>query len=118
MAQSGFTSVEQLPGAVVVHVLPSSLGKREVDGICNGVDEARVAAPELPFLIDMANVGYAGSLAFGVLVGLNKEFRNRGQRLIFVNFQSRLREAINVTRLNLVLEIMPDVSAALRSIEG
>jgi anti-anti-sigma factor len=68
----------------VVHVLSASVGKAEVEG----VDAARVTAPALPFVMDMAKVGFAGSVALGVLVGLAKEFQNRGQRLIFVNLQS------------------------------
>jgi anti-anti-sigma factor len=118
MAQSSFTSVEHLPAAVVVRVLPSTLGKGEVDGVCAGVDQARVTAPELPYVIDMANVRFLGSLAIGVLVGLNKEFVNRRQRLIFVNLERNLHDAIKVTHLHKVLEILPDVAAALRSVEG
>ena len=118
MATSGFTSVEQLPQAVVVRVLPDSLGKREVDGICGGVDEALKAAPALPFVIDMGKVSYAGSMALGTLVGLAKEFRNRGQRLIFVNLQPFIREAFTMTRLDRVMDVMPNVSAAMQSIEG
>jgi anti-anti-sigma factor len=116
MAESSFTSVEHLPAAVVVHVLPDSLRKSEVDGICAGVDQARVTAPELPFVIDMANVRFIGSMAIGVLVGLNKEFVNRGQRLIFVNLDRNLHDAIKVTHLHKVLDIQPDVPAALRSV--
>jgi anti-anti-sigma factor len=118
MARSSFTSVEQLPAAVVVHVLPDSIRKSEVDGICAGVDEARVTAPDVPFVMDMANVRFMGSLAVGVLVGLNKEFVNRGQRLIFVNLERNLHDAIKVTHLHKVLEILPDVAAALRSVEA
>ena len=116
--QSASTSVEHLPKAVVVHVLVSSLGKGEVDGICDGVDEARVAAPALPFVIDMAKVSYAGSLAIGVLVGLSQEFRNRNQRLIFASLQPTMSDAFKVTRLNRVMEILPDVATAMKSIDA
>jgi anti-anti-sigma factor len=118
MTPSSFTSVEHLPQAVVVHVLPASLGKVEVDGICDGVDAARVTAPALPFIIDMAKVGYAGSLALGVLVGLTKEFQNRRQRLIFVNLQPTTQQAFQLTQLHRIMEIMPNVPAAMASIEG
>jgi anti-anti-sigma factor len=118
MAESQLTSSEHLPQAVVVHVLVNRLGKDEVDGICGGVDEARKTAPALPFIIDMAKVDYAGSLAIGVLVGLHQEFRTRGQRLIFVNLQFNLSEAFKVTRINRIMEILPDVPAALKSVEG
>ena len=118
MPESSVTSVEQLPAAVVVHVLSRNLGKSEVDGLCSRTDEARVTAPSLPFIIDMANVAFAGSLAMGVLVGLYKEFQNRGQRLILVSLQAYLREAFSITRINRIVEIMQDVPTALRSVEG
>ena len=76
-----------------------------------------VAAPSPPFILDMTNVAFAGSLAMGVLVGLHKEFRNRGQRLVFVSLQPNLRDTFQITHLDQLLEIMPDVPAALQSIE-
>jgi len=116
MAESPVTSVEHLPQAVVVHVLVRELRKNEVDGVCSGVDEARAAAPSLPYILDLKNVTFAGSLALGVLVGLNQEFRNRNQRLIFVNLQPAMHQAVAITRLNRVVEIMQDVPAALQSL--
>ena len=38
----------------------------------------------MSFILDMVNVNFASSLTMGVLVGLTKEFQNRGQRLIFL----------------------------------
>src|SRR5437773_6690255 len=112
-------SVERLPSAVVVHVLARDLGKSEVDALCGDVDKAQAAAPaSLPFILDMANVRFAGSLAMGVLVGLSQEFHARGQQLIFVGFQSNVYEAINMLRMNRIIEIMPDVNAAMQSIAG
>lgn len=118
MPESSIASVEHLAAAVVVHVLARNLGKSEVDGLCNATDDARVAAPSLPFILDMAKVDFAGSLAIGVLVGLHKEFLNRGQRLIFANLQANLRDAFRVTHMHKVLEILPDVPTAMQSIEG
>jgi anti-anti-sigma factor len=112
------TSVEHLPQAVVVHVLAGSLGKSEVNGLCSGVDEARVTAPSLPLILDMAKVNFMPSQALGVLVGLNQEFRNRSQRLIFVSLQANVRQAITVTRISSMMEIISDVSTALQSVGG
>jgi anti-anti-sigma factor len=116
MPEASVTTIEQLPQAVVVHVLARDLRKSEVDGICSGIDRALPAAPSLPFILDMAKVAFAGSQALGVLVGLNQEFRTRGQRLIFVNLQANMLEAINIARINRIVEIMQDVPTALRSV--
>ena len=118
MSQLPVTSVEHLPPAVVVHVLAAELRKPEVDAICAAVDAARVAAPASPFVLDMASVAFAGSLALGVLIGLSREFQSREQRLIFVNFQPDVRQSMEISRINRVLEILPDVPAALRRLRG
>ena len=116
MSESPFTSVEHLPRAVVVHVLCRQLGKEEIGALCTAIDQARVIAPKLSFILDMSKVDYAPSMALGVLVGLTKEFQNRGQRLIFAAVQSHLREAFAITHLHRILEIMPDVQAAQQSL--
>ena len=114
MSQTSITSVEHLPTAVVVHVLVDELRKNEVDALCAAVDNARGLAPSLPFILDMTRVTFAGSMALGVLVGLSQEFRSRNQPLIFVNLSPPVRQAIEISRLNRILEIMPDVPTALR----
>src|SRR5262245_8982938 len=68
-------SIEHLSGAVTVHVLARELGKSEVDAICSGIDAEQPAAPLLPFILDLANVSFMGSLAMGVIMGLFKEFQ-------------------------------------------
>ena len=118
MPASPVTAVEHLPPAVVVHVLAGELRKAEVDALCAAVDDARVAAPALPFVLDMARVTFAGSLALGVLVGLSQEFRSRQQRLVFVSLQPNVRQSVEISRINRVLEILPDVPTALSSLGG
>jgi anti-anti-sigma factor len=98
--------------------LARELGKAEIDDLCSEIDRAQAAAPSLPFIIDMKNVGFAGSLAMGTLIGLNQEFRTRGQRLIFVSLQAAVEQALHVMRINRIIEIMPDTPAALQSIEN
>lgn len=117
MPDSPTPTVEPFPQAIVVHVLASHLGKEEVDQICTSVDQARLTAPMLPFILDMARVDFAGSLAMGVLIGLNKEFKTRSQRLLFVNIQPNLRQAISVVRMDRLIEIMNDLPAALKALE-
>ena len=70
----------------------------------------------MSFILDMANVNFGSSMAMGVLVGLTKEFQNRGQRLIFVGVQPNLQQAFAITHLNRVFEIMSDVPSAQQSL--
>jgi anti-anti-sigma factor len=118
MPEARVTSIEHLPAAVVVHVLVHELGKSEVDGLCSGIDEALATTKSLPFILDMAHVGFVPSLAMGVLVGLNQEFRTRSQQLIFVGLQANVRQSFTMTRINRVVQILDDVPTALRTISG
>ena len=117
MSESSIVSVEHLPTAVVVHVLKSDLvRKSDLDAICSEIDTAQSAAASLPFILDIGRVTFMGSLAMGTLVGLHKEFKARGQRLIFVSLQDNLRQSISITKLDQILAIMPDVPTALQSL--
>ena len=118
MSEMPVPSVEHLPQAVVVHVQTNELRKAEVDAICSAIDGARATAPSLPFVLDMARVTFAGSLALGVLVGLSQEFRSRQQPLVFAGFQKDVRQSIEISRMDRVLDIEPDVPAALRRFRG
>lgn len=118
MSESAVTSVEHLPTAVVVHILITDLDKNGVESLCAAFDKARVVSPSLSFVLDMARVSFAGSMALGVLVGLSQEFRARNQRLIFVNLHPFMRQAFDVTRVKRLLEIMADVPAALTSLSA
>jgi anti-anti-sigma factor len=118
MSASPVPSVEHLPPAVVVHVLAAEMRKNEVDALCAAIDKARLAAPSLPFILDMGRVTFAGSQALGVLVGLSQEFRTRQQSLIFVNLRPDVRQSIEISKLNRILEIMPDVPTALNNLQA
>ena len=100
----------------MVRVMAGELGKSEVDQVCQGIDEARVSAPTKPFILDMSNVGFVPSVGMGVLVGLNQEFRGRGQRLIFAGMQADVRRSFTVTQIHRILEIIDDLPTALRSV--
>src|SRR5262245_3430532 len=116
--EGAVTSVEHLARATVVRVLARELRNAEVDAVCDGVDAAMAAAksPTLPVILDLAKVSFAGSMAMGTLVGLNKEFVTRRQRLIVVGVQEPVRQALSMTRIDKLMEFMPDVATALRSI--
>ena len=117
MSEPPVVSVERLPSAVVFHVLPAELRKSEVDAICAAADAEQAAAPAaLPFILDMSNVAFMGSLAMGTLMGLNTEFRTRGQRLIFASLQPNVERSIRISRMNKLMEIAPDLESAKKSV--
>jgi anti-anti-sigma factor len=110
------TSIEHLPTAVVIHVLAKQLGSHETDVLSSDIAEARVNTPTLPFIVDMANVNYAGSMTLGALIGLNREFRKAGQRLIFVGVTGNIHHMFTASYVIKLVELMTDVPAALLSL--
>jgi len=112
MGEASVVSVERLPRAVVFHVLAAELRKDEVEAICGAVDAEQPAAA-LPFILELSKVAFMGSLAMGVLIGLNKEFVNRGQRLIFASLQPNVLQSISMSRINKLMEIAPNLDAAM-----
>ena len=118
MSEPSVVSVERLPSAVVIHVLPAELRKSEVDAICAAIDAEQPAAAALPFILDLSKVAFMGSLAMGVLIGLNKEFLTRGQRLIFASLQPNVLQSFRISRMNTMMEIVPDLVAAKKKAES
>jgi len=51
----------------------------------------------------------------GTLIGLNTEFRTRGQRLIFAGLQPNVQQSIKFTRMDKLMEIAPNLEAAKQS---
>jgi anti-anti-sigma factor len=111
------TSVEQLPGAVVIRVRVRQLGSQAVEALVADIARARAGdAASLPVILDLAEVEYAGSMALGALVGLSREFHRAGQRLIFVSMTAEIHRLFADSYVNKLLEVMEDVPAALRSL--
>jgi anti-anti-sigma factor len=82
------------------------------------IDNAILSAPALPFILDVANVGFMGSMAMGRLIILSQKFRARSQRLIIVSVQSNVRGTFQVAHMHRVIEILPDLPSALQTLGG
>ena len=111
-------TAEHLPQAVVIHVEAPHLTEQEVIEVLRVIDKAMSAQPALPFILDVANVGFMGSMAMGKLIGLSQKFRARSQRLIIVSLQSNIRGTFQVAHMHRLIEILPDVPSALQTLGG
>jgi anti-sigma B factor antagonist len=63
-------------------------------------------------LLDLSGIRYVSSTGLEVLVGLNRRIRAAGGRLLLANAGPAVREVLAVTRLDSVLEVLPDQSGA------
>lgn len=65
-------------------------------------------------LVDFANVQSLTSFMLGQLVKLNRTAESAGRRLALFNLSPYIRQILEVARLNLLLSLYDDESAALR----
>lgn len=116
MTESPIVATEELPDAVVVHVLTDSLSEDELKPVQNAVRAAAEANPGRPCVLDLERVTFMPSMSLAALIRLFTEFRGRQQRLIMAAVQPPVRELFVLTRLDRVFEMHEDVAAATRAI--
>jgi anti-anti-sigma factor len=118
VAPESIVTIEAMPQAVVVHLLERELvAQSNLDVVCAAIDKAQASAPAKPFILDLAKVAFMGSLAMGVLAGVSNEFKKRGQRLMLAGLQRNVLQSLNVSRMNQLMEIVPDVAAGIATVK-
>jgi anti-anti-sigma factor len=79
--------------------------------------EAHLNAKRKPDLvIDLLGVGFAGSATLGHFVGLLKQVRQRGGRLVFCNVDPTVRETFRISKLEPMFSFETDRPAALAGV--
>lgn len=66
-------------------------------------------------VVNLKDVSYIDSSGIGILFGLCTTLQKSGGRLVLLNPNPRLRDVMKLTRLDTLIEIANDESAALRS---
>lgn len=110
MPDSAVTTVELRPGLVLVQVNAERIDERNLEAVRTEVAAAGAASPELPVAVDFSKVNFMPSITMAGLIQLARLFRSRTQRLVFVNLQQSVREALVLMRLDRVIEIRHDLS--------
>ncbi|GIX06813.1 MAG: hypothetical protein KatS3mg115_1216 [Candidatus Poribacteria bacterium] len=106
---------------------------RRYEGVAIVAAEGRLGLPELPrleravretrqglgprLILDLTRVRVVDSSVLGLLIRLHLQLRSEGGRLILVNPQPTVQRALEVTRLNTVLEVYSTMDQALRAFE-
>ena len=73
---------------------------RRLDGRCD-------------LVIDLQNLEFVDSAGLGVLVGIYKRVKQRGQRVAVARAQPYVARVMRIIRLDRVFESFPDVASAL-----
>lgn len=67
-----------------------------------------------PTIVDLSELSFLSSLGMGLLVSCHKGLRTKGAKLVLLNPQVFIEEALTVARLNTLLTIAHDEDEALR----
>ena len=118
MSEPSIANIETLTDAILMHVEIERLDETSTRRLEAAIRQAATTSQGLPFVIDLAKVGFLSSLSLGALVRVALEFRNRQQRLTVATLQPAVREVFDVTRLGRILEVHTDVNAALAAIRS
>ena len=85
---------------------------REVDELDRQLRPLASLRPRL-FLIDLADLTFISSLGLGIFVALQRGLTRNGSIVRFVSPQPSVRDVITRCRLDSVLKLYPDMTAAL-----
>jgi anti-anti-sigma factor len=109
MSETAVISVESREDMLLAKVEKRTLNDQFTQVLVDELLTAAAAAPSVPIVVDMGKVKFAPSVALGALVQLTKSLRLDNRRIVLVNIDTRVLEAINVTGLQNILEIYRSV---------
>jgi len=72
---------------------------------------------DLDLVLDLESVGYVTSAGLGHIVSIAAVLRRRGGNLAVCSLQGDVRKAFAVTRIDKVVEVLPNVDAAVDALK-
>jgi len=103
------TTVVPHDKCVLLAVQKSSLDEMAAEKLMDEVQTEAANAGGKPVVLDLSRVRFAPSVALGTLVKLTRSFQLDGRRLVLVGVDPRVRGAMQVTRLEDLLEIRDSI---------
>lgn len=113
MSETAATMTEKHPHLIVVRIRADRLDETNITEVRSDVSSAGTDSPDIPVVLDMANVAFMPSLSLAGLIQLSQIFKARSQRLILAGLQAPVRHILAITRLDRLFEIHDDVSTLL-----
>lgn len=113
MSSEELFEIQSLPQAIVIRIARPSLDELTTQALESEVANLAAAAAQRPFILDLAAVEFAPSVAIGVLIKMLRSFKLDGQRFVLAGVQRRVQRVMEVTRVSTLFEVFPTVSDAL-----
>lgn len=95
-------------------------GRLDVEGVGNIETPLTVATVTRgkPVMLDMAGVGFLGSLGIGLLVRCAVSLNRRGARIVLYNCSAFVRKTLEISKVTSVLPIADSEAAARELLAG
>ena len=106
-------TVESKGKVCVVKFKCSEIGMDESGGFYEELKKLANSG-KLFILVDFSNVAYISSLVLAALISGLKNTKSKGGSLKLCCLQDKVRQTIEMTQLNKVFEVYPDVDTALK----
>jgi anti-sigma B factor antagonist len=116
MPESPIITVEELPEALIVHVVADNLDEDQLRQMQSAVRAAVSANPGRPCILDLTRVSFLPSMSLASLIRLHSELKGRGQRLLLAGLQPQVRDVFVVTRLDRLFELHDDLAEAMQAV--
>jgi anti-sigma B factor antagonist len=97
------SNVLPLKGEIDLHVSPT---------VTASLNEMIAKKPER-FVVDLSDVSYIDSAGLAALIGAMQKVEAYGGRFMLAGLQETVRSIFEISRLDQVFQIFPDVDAAL-----
>ena len=112
---NGLLETETREDAIIARFpRPVSLCAEVAEAVAAGLASLLSEPGRRRLLVDFGNVQSLTSFMLGQLVKLNRTAEANGRRLALFNLPPYIRQIVEVARLNLILSLYDDESAALR----
>src|SRR5262249_46313790 len=109
--------VELIPdpsGILVARIKCEMVGSREAPILENEI-KAQLPARAWRVIVDLCEVTILASMGLGMLVTLNRECKDKGGKLVVCCVSPEIMSVLKTTRLERVLQILPDLDAAKKA---
>ncbi|MDZ7374879.1 MAG: STAS domain-containing protein [candidate division KSB1 bacterium] len=117
VAESKVLEVDQLPGFLLVRVLPRRIFLELADRFREDILRLANESSD-PLVLDLSQVSVMNSTALGTLVVLSDAMRKSGRPFYVIRPGKILREVLTRMRLDLLLAIRDDLDAVYAELEG
>jgi anti-sigma B factor antagonist len=107
-------TVREKNGVLILTIEGPMIGGPDATSLSEKIHEF-IAGGKIRFLVDMSSVDWMNSSGLGILIGGLSTVRSRGGQLKLLHVGKKVRELLEITKLDRIFEIHDQEEAAIAS---